>query len=131
MKTILIITAIALGGFAFSKVPCSDGICISRQTQETSRLAGLNQNSYHRQTAFTDTTRVTTVKLTVSGIDCSGCADFIHKALSATKGVIGDQVKYPGNIVIVRYNEADISDKKIAAIIDKLGYRAEIEPKNK
>ena len=131
MKTILIITVIALGGFAFSKVPCSDGICISRQTQETSMLAGLNQNSYHRQTAFTDTTKVTTVKLKVSGMDCSGCADFIHKTLSATKGVISDQVKYPGNIVIVKYDAANISDKKIATIIDKLGYRAEIEPKNK
>lgn len=131
MKTMLIIAAVVLGGFVFSHHHCSAESCFSAQTSEPGTLAAMGQHVYTAHTAITDTTRVTTVKLKVTGLDCAGCANFIHKKLSVTNGIIGDEVNYPGDITIVKYNADKISDKKIAGIINKLGYKTEILTKNK
>lgn len=131
MKTMLIIVTVVLGGFVFSHHHCSAGSCFPTQISKPGTLAGMGRHVYTAHTAFTDTTRMTTVKLKVTGLDCAGCANFIHKRLSVTNGIISDEVKYPGDITIVKYNADKISDKKIAGIINKLGYKTEILTKNK
>lgn len=131
MKTMLIIATVVLGGLILSHNHCSAGNCFPTQISEPGTLAGIGRHIYAAHTAFTDTTRMTTVKLKVTGMDCAGCANFIHKTLSATNGIISDEVEYPGNITVVKYNTDKISDKKIAGIINKLGYKTEILTKNK
>ncbi|MGH2643084.1 MAG: heavy-metal-associated domain-containing protein [Chitinophagaceae bacterium] len=126
MKTLLIIAAITLGGLVLSHDYCSAGSCFSSKANNVAGQSGISQITYAAYMENTDTGRVSTVKLKVTGMDCSGCANFIHKTLSATKGIISDEVNYPGNITIVKYDAAKISDKKIVTIINKLGYKAEI-----
>lgn len=67
-----------------------------------------------------------TITLKITGMTCAGCASHIHKALSATNGVINDEVKFPGNLAVIKYDPSKISEKEIISVIEKTGYKAEI-----
>lgn len=67
-----------------------------------------------------------TITLKITGMTCAGCASHIHTALSKTEGVINDEVKYPGDVAIIKYDASKISEKEIIAAIEKAGYKAEI-----
>ena len=64
-------------------------------------------------------------------MSCAGCANHIHKVLSKTDGVISDEVKYPGNIATVKYDASKISEEQIIKVIEKAGYKAEVQKENK
>ena len=67
-----------------------------------------------------------TVTLKITGMSCAGCANSIHTTLSKTNGVISDEVKYPGDIAVIKYDAAKISEKEIIAVIEQAGYKTEI-----
>ncbi len=46
-------------------------------------------------------------------------------------GVISDEVKYPGDIAIIKYEASKISEKEIIAVIEKAGYKAEVQKEKK
>jgi len=71
------------------------------------------------------------VTLKITGMSCAGCASHIHTALSKTDGVISDEVKYPGDIAIIKYEASKISEKEIIAVIEKTGYKADVQKEKK
>ena len=72
-----------------------------------------------------------TAEIKITGMSCAGCATHIHTALSKTEGVISDKVKYPGNIAIIKYNPFKISEDQIVKVIEKAGYKAEVQKEKK
>jgi copper chaperone CopZ len=72
-----------------------------------------------------------TVTLKITGMSCAGCASHIHTALSKTEGIISDEVKYPGDVAIIKYDAAKISVEQIIKVIEKTGYKAEVQKKEK
>ena len=67
------------------------------------------------------------VEVKITGMSCAGCANHIHSALSKTEGVISDDIKYPGNVAIIKYNSSIISEDQIIKVIEKVGYKAEVQ----
>lgn len=72
-----------------------------------------------------------TVTLKITGMSCAGCANSIHTALSKTGGIISDEVKYPGDIATVKYDASKISVEDIIKVIEKAGYKAEVQKEKK
>lgn len=64
-------------------------------------------------------------------MSCAGCANSIHTALSKTDGVISDEVKYPGDIAVIKYDASKISEKEIITVIEKTGFKAEVQKEKK
>lgn len=67
------------------------------------------------------------VTLKVTGMTCGGCANRIDKALSQKDGILEKEVKYPGDVAIVKYNPAKITEQEIISIIERTGYKAEVK----
>ena len=72
-----------------------------------------------------------TAEIKITGMSCAGCANHIHTALSKTEGVISDKVKYPGDIAIIKYIPSKISEDQIVKVIEKAGYKAEVQKEKK
>lgn len=70
-----------------------------------------------------------TVTLKITGMTCAGCAGSIHTALSKKNGIINDEVKYPGDVAIIKYDPAKIKEDEIIKIIEKAGYKASLAGK--
>ncbi len=119
MKNILIILGVAVAIAATSV--CGTGICESPAANKTIQPVNLTANGDPKS-----------VTLKITGMTCAGCASHIHTALSKTEGVISDEVKYPGDVAIIKYDASKISEKEIITVIEKAGYKAEIiKTKNK
>ena len=72
---------------------------------------------------------VKSVKLKVTGLTCAGCASHLYQVLSETPGVIDNEVKYPGDITLVKYDASKIQPEEIIqSIEEKTRYRAELSP---
>ncbi len=71
------------------------------------------------------------VSLRITGMTCAGCTNQIHNALSKTKGVIKNEVKYSGNVAIIKFNASKISVSELIKVIEKTGYKAEMEKEKK
>ena len=70
---------------------------------------------------------VKSVKLKVTGLTCAGCASHLYKVLSETPGVIENEVKYPGDITVVKYDASKINPEEIIkSIEEKTRYTAEL-----
>lgn len=65
-----------------------------------------------------------TVTIKITGMTCAGCANHVHTALNKTAGVVSDEVKYPGDIAIVKYDASKVSEAQIIKAIEKTGYKA-------
>ncbi len=50
---------------------------------------------------------------------CAGCASHVYKVLSETDGVIANEVKYPGDIAVIKFNANKITSKELVATIEK------------
>ena len=61
---------------------------------------------------------VETVEVKVTGMMCSGCASKVYKVLQETSGVIDNEVKYPGDVAIIRYNPEEIQPSEIVETIE-------------
>lgn len=98
---------------------CGFGVCKANAADKTVK-----------QSQFLNKEEPKTVTLKITGMTCAGCASHIHTALSKTEGVINDEVKYPGDVAIIKYDASKISEKEIIAVIEKTGYKAAVlEPK--
>lgn len=113
MKNIFIILVVAVAIAATSV--CGSGICESPVANKSIQQTKLTSNGDSKS-----------VTLKITGMSCAGCASHIHSALSKTKGVINDEVKYPGDVAIIKYEAAKISKNEIIAVIEMIGYKAEV-----
>lgn len=99
---------------------CGCGVCKANAADKSAK-----------QFSFTGNEEPKTVTLKITGMSCAGCASHIHSALSKTEGVISDEVKYPGDMAIIKYDASKISEKEIIAVIEKTGYKAEVQKEKK
>ena len=65
------------------------------------------------------------VILKITGMTCGGCSSSIHKALSSTKGVIEDDVEYPGDTFTISYDAKKTNVDAIIEVIENAGFTAE------
>lgn len=65
-----------------------------------------------------------TATFKITGMTCAGCAGHVHAALKKTPGVLSKEVKYPGDIAIVKYDASKISEEQIIKAIETTGYKA-------
>ena len=69
-----------------------------------------------------------TVEVKVTGMMCGGCASKVHKVLQETAGVLDDEVKYPGDVAIVKYDPKEITPESIVeAIQEETDFTAELK----
>lgn len=111
MKNTLIISATVILFFATQICEC--GCKVNAQT------SNINQESIPQ-------TQTKTVTLKITGMTCGGCSKTIHSSLSKKDGILENEVKFPGDMAIVKYDPAKITEKEIVAIIEKAGYKTEI-----
>ena len=110
MKNIIVISIVSVMLFAVSQT-CGCGSC--KAQTKTSAPQSKEQP------------QVVTLKIT--GMSCAGCASHIHTTLSKTNGVIKDEVKYPGDMAIIKYDASKTSVQEIIKAIEKTGYKAEVQ----
>lgn len=67
-----------------------------------------------------------TVKLRITGMTCAGCSNHVAATLTDLDGVIDQQVEYPGDLAVVKYDPAKTSVDKIIKAIEKIGYKAAV-----
>lgn len=67
-----------------------------------------------------------TVKLKITGMTCAGCSNHISKALQEVDGIIEEEVKYPGDIAVIKFDSEKTNAEAIIEIIGKTGYKAAI-----
>ena len=113
MKSILIL----LASIAFNATANVYGLGVYKANAADKTV---NQSQFHMKED------PKTITLKITGMTCAGCTSHIHTALSKTEGVINDEVKYPGDVAIIKYDASKISEKEIIAAIEKAGYKAEI-----
>lgn len=111
-STLILLVSIA---FISTTNVCGFGVCKANAADKTVK-----------QSQFLMKEEPKTVTLKITGMTCAGCASHIHTALSKTDGVINDEVKYPGDMAIIKYDASKISEKEIIAVIEKTGYKAEV-----
>ncbi|GJM30472.1 MAG: hypothetical protein DHS20C17_31070 [Cyclobacteriaceae bacterium] len=72
--------------------------------------------------------KVETVELKVTGMMCGGCASAVHKVLKETAGIIDNEVKYPGDVAVVKYDPEKTNPETIVGIIEeKTDFSAELK----
>ena len=72
--------------------------------------------------------KVETVEVKVTGMMCGGCASKVHKVLGETAGVIDNEVKYPGDVAVVKYNPDKTNPEQIVGVIEeKTDFSAELK----
>ena len=62
--------------------------------------------------------KVETVEVKVTGMMCSGCASKVFNVLQETTGVVDNEVKYPGEADIVKYDTEQTNPEKIVGAIE-------------
>lgn len=69
-----------------------------------------------------------TVRLTVEGMTCGGCAIGTKKVLTRLTGVTKAEVSYEKKEAVVTYDPAKVTVKQMIAAIKTLGYTATVAP---
>lgn len=64
-----------------------------------------------------------TLVLTIEGMHCEGCAETIKALLSVEAGVKASTVSFQEGNARVLYDPAAVDEKKLAAAIEKGGYK--------
>lgn len=110
MKKLIILSASAIMLYALPQV-CGCGSCDAQQREiSISKIIDKNKE----------------VTLKITGMTCAGCASHVSSTLDKIDGVLDHEVKFPGNIAIVKYDPKKTSEKEIIAAIKKIGYKAEV-----
>ena len=65
-------------------------------------------------------------KFSVGGMTCSACSAGIEKHVSRLDGVISARVSLLDKTMLVEYDEQILGAEKIIAVVEKIGYTAEI-----
>lgn len=111
MKNIMLISSVVLF-FAGSQI-CGCGSCSEANAQTLETTITKSQPK--------------TITLKVTGMTCAGCANHISTSLEKLDGVLEHEVKFPGDIAIVKYDPDKVSEKEIIATIEKTGkYKVEV-----
>ncbi len=71
------------------------------------------------------------VKLKVTGMSCGGCANHISKALGELEGILEEDVQFPGDVAIVKFDPDKVTLAGIIKTIEEAGYKAEVMKENK
>lgn len=66
------------------------------------------------------------VSIQIEGMHCASCATNIERSLTKEKGVNEANVNYATNKALVNFDENQVSQKKLASIIEKQGYGTSI-----
>jgi len=66
------------------------------------------------------------VTLKITGMTCAGCASHVSNTIDKIDGVLEQEVKYPGNIAVIKFDPDKTNAKDIIAAITKTGYKAEV-----
>ena len=75
--------------------------------------------------------KVKSVELKVTGMTCAGCASHVNKVLSETPGVMDNEVKYPGDIAVIKYDPIKIQPEEIIKTIEeKTTFQAQLITKD-
>jgi P-type Cu+ transporter len=72
----------------------------------------------------------TTAKFKVTGMVCSACQARIQKALTKTEGVANATVDLNSQSATVIFDEAKVKPEQIIKIIEKEGFKAQLEKKS-
>jgi len=67
-----------------------------------------------------------TIKLKITGMTCAGCANHVSTALGKVDGVLSEDVEYPGDVAVVKYDPAKTDEKALIAAVEKGGYKAAV-----
>jgi periplasmic mercuric ion binding protein len=70
--------------------------------------------------------KIKTITLKVTGMTCAGCSISLQKEIKSVEGVIENDVKYPGDIAIIKYDSTKITIDELVKVIENKGYIAEI-----
>ena len=73
---------------------------------------------------------VTTAKFKVTGMYCDACQTKIQHALSKTDGVQSATVDLNSGSATVSFDDAKVKPEQIIKIIEKAGYKAELQKKS-
>jgi len=68
-----------------------------------------------------------TTYLAITGMHCSGCAGAIKQSLELKKGVVSADVSFDSARAIVIYDHTKVTPDTMLAIVDFLGYSAEVK----
>jgi len=74
---------------------------------------------------------VKTVTVKITGMSCAGCASHVHTALAKKAGILDNEVKYPGDVALIKYDAAKISPEEIIKTIESTGYKAKLVTEEK
>jgi len=65
------------------------------------------------------------LRLSIEGMHCEGCVRRVTNALAGVKGVRVDSVKV--GAAMVEFDPEDATPEEIAAAVDRIGFRAQVE----
>jgi len=72
--------------------------------------------------------KMKTVEVKLTGMMCGGCASKVHKVLNETAGVLENEVKYPGDVAVVKYDPEKTDPEAIVGVIEeKTEFTAELK----
>ncbi len=72
-----------------------------------------------------------TTEIKVSGMSCGACAGGLQKTLERQKGVRKAEVSYEKGLATIVYDDAQTSEKQLRESINKTGFKAEPEKREK
>ena len=73
--------------------------------------------------AVAATNNISTVQLSISGMDCEGCTAPINNELRQIKGVINANTFYQNGNAIVKFNTTQTAVDSLANVINSMGYK--------
>ncbi len=73
---------------------------------------------------ISDSTKTSTLSLSISGMTCPKCAETITNYLKKDKGIISSDINYKNKINTITYDPAKINEKEIIEKIKKSGHNA-------
>ncbi len=63
-----------------------------------------------------------TIKFTVEGMRCDGCAERIQRLLETTPGVRETAVSFADGVARVRYNPHAVSEDRLVEVVERGGF---------
>jgi len=100
MKIVMFIFSVALTSLAFSETIANPTDLFSGEPQK--------------------------VKLKVTGMTCAGCSNHISKALGELDGILEEDVQFPGDVAIIKFDPDKVTVGGIIKTIEEAGYKAEV-----
>ncbi|MEK7253601.1 MAG: heavy-metal-associated domain-containing protein [Bacteroidota bacterium] len=65
-------------------------------------------------------------KLKITGMTCGGCANRVSTALGKVDGVLSEEVQYPGDVAVVKYDPTRTNEKSLVTAVESSGFKASV-----